>query len=218
MALVYQRETGQNSSFAIWKIEESAEELLAQLQLKEHETNFLDTLISGKRNLHWLSTRVLLRRMMNTSEYIDCQIDDSGKPYLTNFPHHISLSHSFNYAAVMISRDHSVGIDIEQIKEKIERIQHKFMSAGELSFIDPAEKVEQLYVCWCAKEAIYKLHGKKSVSFLDNIALNPFVYDQAGGSFTASLRIGNFNKEYRVHYDKYDGYMIGYVSDYDLIR
>lgn len=213
MALVYERETGPDSSFAIWKIEESAEELFAQLQLKDHETNFLDTLINGKRNLHWLSTRVLLRKMMKTSEYIDCQVDGSGKPFLTNFPYHISLSHSYDYAAVMVSPSSAVGIDIELIKDKIERIRNKFMTAGELAFIEPQHRIEHLYVCWCAKEAVYKLHGKKNVSFLDNIELHPFSYDAGGGTFDATLTIGEVQKDFKVNYEKFDGYMIGYVSD-----
>jgi 4'-phosphopantetheinyl transferase len=212
MALVYHKELDRFTSFAIWKIEESAEELLSQLQLKSHEISFLDSLINGKRNLHWLSTRVLLRRMMNTDDYIDCQVDASGKPYLTNFPHHISLSHSFDYAAVMISENKAVGIDIELIKNKIERIAHKFMSPQELSFIQDDNRIEHLYVCWCAKEAIYKLHGKKNVSFLDNIRLKPFDFPGTG-SFKASLDLGTQEREFTVHYDKFEGYMIGFVSD-----
>lgn len=211
MSLVYHKELDPHTSFAIWKIEESADELLAKLQLKSHEISYLDTLVNGKRNLHWLSTRVLLRRMMNTEEYIDCQVDPSGKPYLTNFPHHISLSHSFDYAAVMVSRTRRVGIDIELIKDKIERIAHKFMNAGELAFISQ-DRIEHLYVCWCAKEAIYKLHGKKNISFLDHIRIMPFSYP-GSGTFEATLDLGARINTYTVHYDKFDGYMIGYVSD-----
>lgn len=213
MALVYHKELDRFTSFAIWKIEESAEELLAQLQLKHHEISYLDTLINGKRNLHWLSTRVLLRRMMNTDDYIDCQVDSSGKPYLTNFPHHISLSHSFNYAAVMISKSKAVGIDIELIKDKIERIAHKFMSKDELSFIS-SDRIEHLYACWCAKEAIYKLHGKKNISFLHHIRIKPFNYP-GSGSFEASLDTGRRITDYTVHYNEFEGYMIGYVADND---
>ncbi len=213
MSLVYHKELDPGTSFSIWKIEESAEELLAQLQLKHHEISYLDTLINGKRNLHWLSTRVLLRRMMNTDEYIDCRVDSSGKPYLANFPHYISLSHSFDYAAVMVSKTKAVGIDIELIKDKIERIAHKFMSHQELNFISE-DRIEQLYVCWCAKEAIYKLHGKKNISFLDHIRLEPFTYSQ-GGALQASLETGNQTNRYTVHYDKFEGYMIGYVADND---
>ncbi|WP_411273851.1 4'-phosphopantetheinyl transferase family protein [Daejeonella sp.] len=213
MSLVYHKELDPGTSFAIWKIEESAEDLMAQLQLKHHEISYLDTLVNGKRNLHWLSTRVLLRRMMNTDEYIDCRVDLSGKPYLTNFPHFISLSHSFDYAAVMVSKTKAVGIDIELIKDKIERIAHKFLSQQELDFIS-ADRIEHLYVCWCAKEAIYKLHGKKNISFLDHIRIQPFIYS-CKGSFQASLDIGKLIKGYTVNYDKFEGYMIGYVADND---
>ena len=212
MALAYHREIDNNTSFAIWKIEESAEELLAQLQLKEHERSYLDTLINGKRNMHWLSTRVLLRRMMDTDGYIDCRVDSSGKPYLSNFPHYISLSHSYDYAAVMISKNKAVGIDIELVKDKIERIAGKFMSPEELEFIGEKDRIDHLYVCWCAKEAIYKLNGKKNVSFLEHIKLKPFEY-KGGGSFEAELEIASHPRKFRVHYEKFNGYMIGFVSD-----
>jgi len=212
MALAYHKEIDPYTSFAIWKIEESADELLAQLQLKEHERTYLDSLVNGKRNMHWLSTRVLLRRMMDTDEYIDCRVDSSGKPYLSNFPHYISLSHSYDYAAVMVSKNKAVGIDIELIKDKIERIASKFMSAEELGFIEEKQRIEHLYVCWCAKEAVYKLHGKKNVSFIENIELKPFHYE-GKGSFSAKLDAGSIHKEFTVHYQKFEGYMIGFVSD-----
>ena len=212
MALAYHREIDRNTSFAIWKIEESADELLSQLQLKEHELYYLDTLINGKRNMHWLSTRVLLRRMMDTDNYIDCKVDSSGKPYLSNFPHHISLSHSYDYAAVMVSKNKAVGIDIEFIKDKIERIAHKFLGKAELNFIQENDRIDQLYVTWCAKEAIYKLHGKKNISFLEHIKLEPFEYP-GSGSFLALLNTGSRQRKFRVHYEKFNGYMIGFVAD-----
>lgn len=214
MALAYHKNIDASSSLALWKIEETADELLAQLQLKEHEKSYLDSLISGKRNMHWLSTRVLLRKMLNTDQYIDCKVDENGKPYLTNFPHFISLSHSYDYAAVMLSKNRSVGIDIELVKNKIERIASKFMSKNEMQFINEHQRIEHLYVCWCAKEAIYKLHGKKNVSFIENIELKPFDFE-GEGSFAAKLAIGPVQKEFKVHYQQFDGYMIGFVSDDD---
>ncbi len=212
MALAYHREIDQYTSFAIWKIEESAEDLLKQLQLKEHERAYLETLSNGKRNMHWLSTRVLLRRMMETDEYIDCRVDTNGKPFLSNFPHFISLSHSYDYAAVMVSKNKAVGIDIEILKDKIERIAAKFMSREELDFIGDTNRIEHLYSCWCAKEAIYKLHGKKNVSFLENIKLMPFSYE-GSGLFEGVLNLGAIRMAFRIHYERFDGYMIGYVAD-----
>ena len=91
-----------------WKIEETEEQLVSGLQLKQHELDVIASLSNGKRALHWLSTRLLLRTMLNTTEYIDCQMDDHGKPYLVNSDTHISLSHSYDYAAVIISKDKKV--------------------------------------------------------------------------------------------------------------
>lgn len=212
MALAYRKEIDPFTSFAVWKIEETAEELNSQLQLKEHENSYLESLGKSKRHLHWLSTRVLLRSMLNTSQYIDCKIDEHGKPYLENLPHHISLSHSFDYAAVIISENKAVGIDIELIKLKIERIAFKFMSKEELGFINQDNRIEHLYACWCAKEAIYKLQGKRNVSFLDHIHLESFQY-QEQGKFNAQLNVnGNPQQDYLIHYQKFNDYMIGYVS------
>ena len=211
MAIVYRQRVDDDTEFALWKIEEQAEELYNQLQLNESEKAFIEQISNGKRHLHWLGTRVLLRKMLLTDEYIDCKVDEHGKPYLASLPYHISFSHSFDYAAVMISKKHPVGIDIENVKEKVERIAHKFMNADELAFINDDHKIQQLYVCWCAKEAIYKCYGQKAVSFLDNISLRPFEL-VSHGIVNARLHKEDIDINYQVGYLPYEDYMIGYVK------
>jgi phosphopantetheinyl transferase len=210
MAIAYRQQVDDNTEFAIWKIEEDADELYSQLRLDEQEQAHYESLKVGKRNLHWLGTRVLLRKMLQTNEYIDCKVDSHGKPYLVNLPYHISLSHSFDYAAVMIGKE-PVGIDIEQVKEKVERIAHKFMRKEELAFISGADKIQQLYGCWCAKEAVYKCFGQKEVSFADNILLAPFNFE-GHGWINAHLLKDEISIKYDVGYLQYQDYMIGYVK------
>lgn len=211
MAIAFIKQVDADTEFALWRIEEEADTLYKQLQLNEEEKAFVEQLANGKRHLHWLATRVLLRTMLHTDEYIDCKVDVHGKPYLVSLPYHISLSHSFDYAAVMISRSRPVGIDIEQVKQKVERIAPKFLSKAEMADIDPNNKISHLYVCWCAKEAIYKCYGQKEVSFLDNIALEPFAFTPEG-SLKANLSKGDVNNDYKVDYLQYEDYMIGYVK------
>jgi len=211
MAIVYRKQINDDTEFAIWKIEEQAGELYGQLQLKEDEKAYYERLSIGKRSLHWLGTRVLLRKMLRIEEYIDCKVDLHGKPYLVNVPYHISFSHSFDYAAVMISKKRPVGIDIEQVKQKVERIAHKFMRAEELAFITDKHKIEQLYVCWCAKEAVYKCYGQKEVSFVNNILLEPFTFE--GHGFVRSMLCkDDVSLPYNVGYLQYEDYMVGYVT------
>jgi 4'-phosphopantetheinyl transferase len=211
MAIAYRQRIDEDTEFALWKIEEQAEDLYNQLQLNDEEKAFVENISNGKRHLHWLGTRVLLRKLLRTDEYIDCQVDEHGKPYLVSLPYHISLSHSFDYAAVMISKKSHVGIDIEQVKEKVERIATRFLLPQELAFIDPEVKIPQLYACWCAKEAIYKCYGQKEVSFMDDILLTPFTYT-AQGQLNATLTKGPIKNDYTVGYLQYEDYMIGYVK------
>ncbi len=211
MALAFTKQLDDDTEFSVWKIEEKAHELYRQLQLNNQEKAYVEQLSNGKRHLHWLGTRVLLRRMLRTDDYINCKVDAYGKPYLVDLPYHISLSHSFDYAAVMISKSRPVGIDIEQIKEKVERIAVKFLRPAELSFIDDAHRIPHLYACWCAKEAIYKCNGRKEVSFLDHIHLKPFRF-MPEGSLQAGLQKDKLNLDYRVNYLQFEDYMIGYVK------
>lgn len=212
MPISFYQNINADTAIGLWQITESAADLEGRLQLKPHELEILKSLGKEKRNLHWLATRVLMRKMLNTNEYIDCQTDENGKPFLANHPHHISLSHSYGYAAVMISKTRKVGIDIEVIKTKIERVQSKFLSDGELAFIGEKDRIERLYVCWCAKEALYKLNGKKETSFKDHIHLSDFEFKEEG-NLVASIEKASRLKKYTVNFKKFEDYMLGYVCE-----
>ncbi len=211
MPIVYQKNIDEHTNLAVWKIEETEEQLLSGLQLKQHELDIIASLSNGKRALHWLSTRLLLRTMLNTSEYIDCRMDDHGKPYLVNADTQISLSHSYDYAAVIISKDKKVGIDIELIKHKIKSIKHKFLSDLELAQKQIGDNTNGLYVCWCAKEAIYKWNGRKGLEFKQHIHIKPFKLKD-DGALQALVELPEGTKALDVNYFKTkDGYMLGYV-------
>jgi 4'-phosphopantetheinyl transferase len=211
MPVVFSKKIDDQTILSVWKIEETEAELLSGLQLKEHELQIIDTLSTGKRALHWLSTRLLLRTMLNTADYIDCQMDEHGKPYLVNSDTHISLSHSYDYAAVMISKDKKVGVDIELIKMKIKSIKHKFLSDLELAQKQIGDNINGLYVCWCAKEAIYKWHGKKGLEFRQHIHIKPFKLKNEG-VLNAVVELPEGMQALTVNYFKTkDGYMLGYV-------
>lgn len=211
MPVVFNKNIDDQTILAVWKIEETEAELLASLQLKQHELDIIASLTNSKRVLHWLSTRVLLRKMLDTQDYIDCQMDEHGKPYLVNSDTHISLSHSYDYASVIISKNKQVGVDIELIKMKIKSIKHKFLSDVELAQKQIGDNTNGLYVAWCAKEAIYKWHGKKGLEFKQHIHIKPFKLKDEG-SLQALVELPTGTRELTVNYFKTkDGYMLGYV-------
>lgn len=209
MPVIYKHEIDEQTTLAVWKIEEQEKELIAGLQLKQHELDFIASLNKGKRLLHWLSTRLLLRTLLDTSAYIDVRMDDHGKPFLADSPFHISLSHSYDYAAVMIGRTKSVGVDIELIKPKIQSIKQKFLSFTELAELNL--ETNSLYICWCAKEAIYKWYGRKGLEFRKHIRLLPFTPSDLG-ELQAVVTLPEGTKRVKVSYFKTeDGYMTGYI-------
>jgi len=211
MPVVFNKNIDEQTILSVWKIEETEAELINGLQLKSHELEFISSLNNGKRLLHWLSTRLLLRKMLNTSEYIDCRMDEHGKPYLVNSDYEISLSHSFDYAAVMISKDKKVGVDIELIKDKIKKIQAKFLTAVELSQLREEDSTLALYICWCAKEAIYKWNGTKGLEFKRDIHIYPFKAADEG-VIQCQVSLPEGTRELEVEYFKVkDNYMLGFV-------
>ncbi|HLS36865.1 MAG TPA: 4'-phosphopantetheinyl transferase superfamily protein [Sphingobacterium bovisgrunnientis] len=212
MALVYLRELNNQTKFAIWKIEETAEELLSKLQLDDAEQEKLRHLSKGKRTLHWLATRVLLRYLLQTNEYIHCPSDSNGKPYLPDYPYKISLTHSFEYAGVMLSTLGDCGMDLELVMDKVLRIKEKFLKPEELAFINPENEILQLYACWCAKEAVYKLQGNKGVSFLDDMTIKTFNY-KPQGVMLLDLTKDNQTVTYEVYYEQFQNYMLGYAVE-----
>jgi 4'-phosphopantetheinyl transferase len=213
MSLAYLRELDEHTKFAIWRIEEDEQTLSEQLQLDTIEEQKLTSLSNGKRRLHWLATRVLLRTLLNTTAYIDCPSDTNGKPYLANFPQKISLTHSFDYAGAIISSSGEVGIDMELIKSKVERIAHKFLKEEELHFISKDKnRIEQLYACWSAKEAVYKLQGNAGVSFLHNMTIAPFEYEEEG-LLKLYLTSKQYNRSFDVYYEKFNDYLLAYVVE-----
>ena len=58
---------------------------------------------------------------------------------------------------------------MEKIDIKLSRVASKFLSKEE--FENAADNVKLLCIYWCSKEALYKLHGRKKVSFKDDILI-----------------------------------------------
>lgn len=200
-----------SSKLGVWKIEEKAEELVALLQLDDKEMEYITTLNNNKRYLHWLSSRVMLRQLLETNEFIVFKKDERGKPVVGNFPHEVSIAHSHEMAAVLVSEEVSVGVDIEIIDEKVFRVAHKFLSEKEKNMIDPAFQTEQLMLGWCAKEALFKLYGKGQVDFINNLFLDFGPFTEIG-TIQGRIHKDNHKESYTVFYEKLGEYMLCYVT------
>ncbi len=209
MGLLYKTYVDGDCILGCWKIEETTEELEEQLHLSEEEIQRLISFKTCKRKKEWLSVRALLKELCNANARI-CYLNN--KPFLEDRTREISISHSNELTCMIMSKTKKVGIDIEYISDKIERIQHRFINEKEnINIRDQKEQKILLYLHWSAKEAIYKIHGKKKISFKENIFVNPFKLSQEG-QFYAHLINGEDDTEYRLTYKVFDDYVVVWSS------
>ena len=206
MPILFQKKFLPDGELGLWKIEEDTDFFLDKLALSAEEQLLVDHL-KGHRQLEWLASRYLLHVMSGRTSRAACLTDEFGKPYLVNSLFDISISHSREIAAV-IAAPRPVGIDIQKIVSKIERISHKFLSREENESIHPQNRMEHLHVYWGAKEALYKAYGRKQLDFKLDIFVDPFDYEPTGGMCKGYVFKNDYEAAFFIHYQKLGDYIL----------
>jgi 4'-phosphopantetheinyl transferase len=109
--------------------------------------------------------RILLSNYMRCQpDEMEFEIEEFGKPKLTNSDLEFNLSHSKNKAIIAIAIDVQLGIDIEYIDEKIKakEIAGNFFSNEEIKQLCALEDVklaDGFFNIWTKKEAFIKAIG-----------------------------------------------------------
>jgi phosphopantetheinyl transferase len=192
----------------IWKIEESLEELRNGLVLTENSISRLNGMKSILHQKGFLSVRKLLKH----AGYEDANLyyNEYGRPFL-NDDKHISITHSFEFAAVLIS-EQEAGVDIEKNREKIVNIQHRFVNT-EVDSLSEEDLVKQLTVIWGAKESMYKTYPYGGLSFHNHIGINPFSF--ADGRSSGRVIFDTWKREYEI---KFEFLKEGFTLVYALVK
>lgn len=162
----------------IWKIAETQDELLSMLSKtnQEHALKYLSSIKSNQRGLEWLSSRLLLQLLTNDDKTV--QYTKQGQPLLADNSYQISISHSKDYAVVLLHKYKKVGVDIENYSHRILKIEKRFITEEE--YIDPNNRTLHLILHWCAKETLYKLMNSTSIIFNKHLHIHPFEIGDKG--------------------------------------
>lgn len=193
----------------IWKVEESEDELKQGIQLTESSQKRFDGMKSEVHRKGFLSIRHLLKAL----DYQDADVyyDEKGKPHLKG-EHYISMTHSFHFTAVILGKK-EVGIDIEMQREKIKKIAPKFTPIEEYRNLGNGfNLIRKLTIVWGAKEALYKLYGKRGLLFLHDI----FIYDfdfEAKQTY-ATVTYEQQKSDYRLHFLEFEGFTCVYAYNH----
>lgn len=174
MALFFQHKINDTTLLGIWKIDEPESFFLEHVPLQRSITH-------PHKRLQHLAGRYLLKYFFPDFPYHEIIIADTRKPYLPYEQYHFSISHCGDYAAAIVSSTNRVGIDIEIPSEKVERIQHKFLSMKERLTVDRLPTTvnglrstvdgQLLTLLWSAKESLFKWYSLGEVDFKDHMQL-----------------------------------------------
>ena len=144
---------------------------LNQMELNNDEKKILKLKKSNILREQFLATRKILTQ--ENSKY-QITYDINGKPSL-NSKYNISISHSHEIAAIAISNNSKIGLDVQLKESKILNIQNKFLNKSEKLNISDDPSVDILTMIWTSKESIYKAVGLKGISFLKNIKIDKVI-------------------------------------------
>lgn len=210
MALFYQHNIHDDAKLGAWKIEENEQFFIERVPVKGDVSH-------PYKRLQHLAGRYLLTELYEDFPLEEILIADTRKPFLQDEKYHFSISHCGNYAAAIASSTRRVGVDIEYITPRIQRISEKFLNAEELEFVESYSYMSAIYlelltVLWSAKEAIFKWYGEGQVDFREHIRLQlPIVYEPSEWMTLPFRFAKNVGQDLRVHGRVMEGLSLAYV-------
>ena len=203
---IYKRiKVDESSELLIWKVEEAEDDLSNGVELTPKSQARLNGMKSGMHRRAFLSIRHLLKNL-GYSDF-DLIYDDNGKPHLTD-EKYISITHSFQFTGVIISRK-KVGIDIEKQRSKIKIIAPKFTPLEEYNQLGEEDLIRTLTIVWGAKESLYKLYGKQGLLFLHDIYV--FDFDFEAFTTTATVTCHKKKTDYLLHFFDLEDFICVYA-------
>lgn len=154
-------------SLATWEVNEPLEELSAL------SAAFAEPVWNSMADVQQLRERMASRLAVKYLAEKACipfkgiAKNEHQAPLLIEAQQQISLSHTRGLAAAALSKNAPVGIDVEYKSERVMRIAPKFLNDEEQDAF--MNNWRDCLACWCAKEALYKLLGKKGVFFKEQL-------------------------------------------------
>lgn len=166
MPVFQQIKTLKGSTLLVWKITEPLEVLRQNLQLTPSCEQRWKQMKSEMHQRAFLSVRQLL--ISANQDPLDLYYDTFGKPFLRNQTR-ISISHSHQFATIILNPQYGVGIDIEMKREKIKSIADKFVHPKEIEHHGTPFSIRELTWIWGTKESLYKYYSTPGLSFRNHI-------------------------------------------------
>jgi 4'-phosphopantetheinyl transferase len=184
----------------IWRLDEPESFFLPNLDVFCVDPEQIDLMSHDNRRKEWIAGRYLVYQLTELMhhEFNGVYSDEFGKPHLNNISGHISISHAAPYVVAMLHTQKSCGVDIERIRPKLLKLAPKFLSSSELA--SSKDEVDNLAVLWGAKEALYKLHGRKQLIFKENLEIPSISFGHKKAIFQGLIKENDVTETVTMQY------------------
>lgn len=197
-----------NDDTTIWLWKYDASETLDEAELLEVENFEKVKNYHPQKKIEVLMVRQMLQKLKPNTKILYHE----RQPYLSPEDGvQISITHSFPFAAIALSSK-KIGIDIERFKEKIRRVQDKFLFEEEAVFIPKNDDIKFLTIIWSLKESLYKLHHSKYWSLKRHYTIAPF-HLEGLREVKCVVHDQYFRDEYKARVEFFDDYCFTVVVD-----
>ena len=194
MPLIRKQKLEPDTWLALWQMTEAVDQLPAPASVD------LSPLHSPRRKKETLTEYLLLKALTGDDSLV-IRHNEDGAPLVDGY--FVSLSHTDGWAAMMLSRSHRVGVDIEYVSERVNRVASRFIRDDE----QQSTLAERL-ITWCAKEAVYKYFTEQHLEFHE-MRLLPYAQEEAG-----EVTVENLRQQVRVNisYEVSNSYVLAYLK------
>jgi len=215
MALLIRKELTGNFLLGVWKIEEGEAWYFNNPILAGELLNRVERYKSVQRKLQTIAVPILIETLLPGESNLEFYHSDNNQPLFVEAPYKLSITHSDNMVAVLLSGETAAGVDIQRHSSKVKRIAHKFMNDEEKNGYEKVPESDKLYylnVLWGAKESMFKLYGKGGLDFRENLLVHAFDV-KPQGDFTGVIRKGKTMIHIKGVYTKLGNFVLVYVLE-----
>jgi len=199
MPILLQKGLKPEGILGLWEVREEEAWFLNGLALSEEEQEQLDR-IKGRRRVEYLAVRQLIHAMSGREKRGALIKDSFGKPHLEKSDWQISVSHSGDLAAAIASA-RLVGVDVQRLVPKIDRLSPKFLAPSEQQYLNGNPNlIESLHVYWGAKESLYKAYGRRELDFCQHLHIAPFTFREGKGETIGWVKKQKHLQSFEVHF------------------
>jgi phosphopantetheinyl transferase len=178
-----------------------------------------------KRRLQHLAGRFLLSQAAPSFPFHDIRIMEHGRPFLEHGGMDFSISHSGDLAAVILSRNRQVGVDVEMISPRVLKVAPRFLGVKEQEWINElsdnkditahsSSEFDMMSICtllWSAKESSYKWLRIPGLDFAADLDMEPF-RPEASGHIKARYRKEG-DSSFRIGYQRLENGWLTWVNE-----